>query len=430
MTSTKRPRRWHGVIAVLIIITACSGDNGPDDDPGTLVKLSYCVDYPFWVAVQDGDGPWTRVLPVAEGKYEANFKSVRGGVATVGAGGGLQVNYGTLAELGTIRCDYGYKFITGTVSGVTYPDEASVSLGGVQGSAVRDTFRLSYVADGPQDLFATSRSYEASGSRLNSIIMRRSLDAPGNTSIAPLVFDSPEAFEPTLASFSVVNQGSALTASADAYWYGSGAAWGYLMSAYLDGATSGQYAAVPVGKLAAGDLSALSAFALDGSSGRYALEYFRTPPDLTIELGPALGAPTVTFPVTGSALRPRVELASQAEYGRMVFANFYQTYYASAAVAMTSAYMGGTPGTWVLQVPDLSSAEGWDPSWGLVPSLSTDWSVTAEGGVDRFLGDVAHDGDSFHSADYRGSETAPVRSPSASGRPEPHRGGFPKSVEP
>ena len=223
-----------------------------------MVELSYCLGSPTWVAVQDGDRPWTRVLPVAEGRYEPKFRSTRGGVAVVGAGGtGLQVNYGTLAELATIRCDYGYKDVMGTVAGVVYPQGAIVSLGAMITLALRDTVKLSYVADGPQDLFAAARDRNADVSVPARIIIRRDLDPPSNSSIATLDFDSPEAFPSALSAFSVINLGDAPSGGANVFWYGSGAARGEGLRGQLDGANSGRYQAVPLERLAAGDLQSL-----------------------------------------------------------------------------------------------------------------------------------------------------------------------------
>jgi hypothetical protein len=430
MTTTRYSVRARSLIASLAIVAACSGEDGPEDTPGTKVELSYCDNRPNWLAVQDGNGPWTRVLPVAEGKYEATFKSARGGVATVSAGGGtLQVNYGTLTELASIRCDYGYKYVTGTITGVPFPGRARVYLGSTQASVVRDTFKISYVAEGAHDLLATHTTFtEERGFELSQIIIRRDLDPPSNTRIPALAFDSPEAFAPALAGFSVTNQGGGAIVGANAHWLGGGGAQAYIASLDLDGATSGQSPVVPLDRLAAGDLSALGASVSDGPpTGRYSLEYFRGAPDISIEMGPALNVPTATFPAGGSVVQPRVQVASQAEYGRMVFVNFYQTYYASATVAMTAAYLGGTPATWDIALPDLSAAEGWDPSWGLVPSLITDWGLTAQGGPDWWLGDAVHEGDVFRSATYGGSNAPAVRLPSAEGKFEPHRGGFPRA---
>lgn len=54
------------------------------------------------------------------------------------------------------------------------------------------------------------------------------------------------------------------------------------------------------------------------------------------------------------------------------------------------------------------------------------WGLTAEGGPDWWLGDAVHDGDVFRTATYGGSNAPAVRLPSANGKFEPHRGGFPK----
>ena len=56
----------HTISSALLcaaLITGCSGDDGPPDEPGTLVSLSFCAgEAPVWLATQDGDAAWTRVL--------------------------------------------------------------------------------------------------------------------------------------------------------------------------------------------------------------------------------------------------------------------------------------------------------------------------------------------------------------------------------
>jgi hypothetical protein len=248
--------------------------------------------------------------------------------------------------------------------------------------------------------------------------------------LATLSFDSTEAFAPAVAAFSVTNVDPAQYVDLSTTWYGRGAATGRFNSGDLGGATSGQYAAVPLEQLGTGELSSLDLATFDPpTSGRYVVRYFRAPMDMAIALGSPLSAPTVTFPATGPYVRPRVQLPSQAEYGRMAYVS-YQQNYDNVTIAVTSAYLGGTPATWVLEVPDLSAVDGWNDAWGLSSSSGIGWYVMAEGGVDRKLGDVAHDGDVFRTADFGGSNAAASRSRLGTGRPEPHRGGFPHPIRP
>jgi hypothetical protein len=59
----------------------------------------------------------------------------------------------------------------------------------------------------------------------------------------------------------------------------------------------------------------------------------------------------------------------------------------SVTVSSTAAYAGGRPATWIVDVPDLTSA-GYDPTWGLQAGNAVEWEVTGVGGTNfgSFLG--------------------------------------------
>jgi hypothetical protein len=422
---------------VLVSCTAlagCSADDGPTDPPGTSVELSYCAGLsPGWLAVQDGNGPWTRVLPIAEGRYAVTFDSVRGGVAYAFSTGGLWINYGTPRELATITCDYGYKELTGTAVGMVYPQRQEVALGATTTTlAFRDTFRLFGVTDGPHDLFAARRNpRDDAGVDIDRVIIRRDLDPPSNSILAPIDLESAEAFAPVTAQFSVTDPGAVEFASLTARWHGRGATGGVLGRADVSGQASGQYAAVPAERLGPDDLLSLQ---LEGyrspPQSLLLISYFRSPGARVLDLGPTVATPTLTFPA-GPLVRPRAQLPSQPEYGRLVSVNYSQ-YDGSAfvSVVMTSGYHGGTPATWDLEVPDLSSVDGWNDGWSLNDRSAIYWSVLAEGGVDRLLGDVVHDGDDFRSGYYFGDTGVPASAPTGRSLPEPYVGGFPRPATP
>ena len=388
--------------------------------------LSYCSDKPLWLAVQDGDGSWTRVFPVNEGRYEVTFRSTRGGVAAVFSGGtSLQVIYGDLTELATIACDYGDKYVSGKFSALTWPQYTTITLGASTRfiQAPRDSFEFWSVAAGPQDLIAVRRSEE--DPKPDRIVIRRALDPPTNSRLPMIDFDA-EGFAPTIGNFSVSNVGSTPYTDLSSWWYGRGAAQTYFTLGGLEGATTGQYVAVPLEKLGPDELSSLTLVATDlPASTRYMVRYFREPVDMALSLGPTLAAPVVSVPPSGTYVHPRIQLPSQAEYDRMAYANFGQSG-DGVTVAMTSSYLGGAPSTWTLEVPDLSSVDGWNDAWGLSSGTEITWSLVAEGGVDRKLGDVAHDGDLFTSAYLNGSIAAAGPSARSTASLEPHRGGFPR----
>jgi hypothetical protein len=57
------------------------------------------------------------------------------------------------------------------------------------------------------------------------------------------------------------------------------------------------------------------------------------------------------------------------EYDNVVRISYIQDHH-FASVEVTSGYLGGTPATWELEMPDFSGVDGWDNSWGLDPAAS------------------------------------------------------------
>jgi hypothetical protein len=423
--------RWplHAVVFALIAfganLSACGSGEGPPDEPaGTKVAFSFCSDFaPIWLAVQDGDAPWVRLDPLSEGVYEARFTAPRGGVAYVSSSGGsLIVTYGNLTEIGTITCSRGFKYVTGTMTGVAEGAEPNVWLGGSYG--VGAFYELLDVADGPADLIAAPLNYSPDGSyTATGIVIRRGQDPAANSQLPVIDFGSTESFAPSLASASVTGADGATRIRLTSSWHGRALPVADLSASNTVGPSL--YAAVPQDRLGPGEFTSVGADVgnnLDRTS-RAARVYFRAPVDKVVALGPELSTPVVTWQ---NPQRPRLQLTSQPEYARMVSIT-YQQNYELVSVAMTAAWLGGTPATWDLAVPDLSTVDGWNSAWGLGELPAISWRVIAEGGYDRGLGDTLHDGDtSAHATVDGGDGPFNSRADSGRGRAALHRGGFPE----
>ena len=427
--------RWplHAVRSALLcgaLLTACSSDdNGPPDEPGTPVRISFCAgEAPVWLAVQDGDAAWKQVTPRITGVYDAGFTANRGGVAYVSSGGSdLVVAYGDLTELAMISCPLGTKSINGSVAGLTAAEGSDIWLGVPLATAnAQRRFQFRDVAEGQQDLFATRFTRDGNGGQIaNRLVIRRAQLFTSGSRLPTIDFASTESFAPAFATVSVANADDAPTVGILSSWHGQAST-----TLVMYGTAPGPqlYSAVPEDQLRPGELSSLQAFA-DGQTGvRSATEYFRAPTDRVVTLGPVLSTPVLTWPGAPAILRPRLQLPSQTEYGRMAYATYNQGALA-VRVFVTSSWLGGTPATWDIQVPDLSSVEGWNDAWGFTSS-NVLWYATAEGGVDRSLGDVVNDGDVFRTADFNGSSEAAGRASRVIGRKEPHRGGFTSMIGP
>lgn len=372
----------------------------------TSATYAFCADNaPVWLAVQDGNGPWTRVTPVATNTYTFQFTSGRGGVAYVTSASGstdVTVLYATSAELAgtggtnTVECTTpAGKTVNGSVAGLgpstpTVSDFATIVLGPSTASATEamPTFQLTNVPNGPHDLIASRSTFTFSGtdftSVVNRIIIRRALDPPNGSTLPVLDFGSAESFAPATANVTIGNLGTdqALTSTALSTANGSSAAFSFTSAS---AAATQPYYGVPDAQLIAGDIHVLSVIATptgpSPTTSRFASLYFRSVTDRTVTLGSVLGVPTITREAAAPYLRLRAQLPLQAEYNSAGGVSYTQGTSPSTtwSVLMTGAYAGGA--AYDLIIPDLSGAAGWNNAWGLVPGVSTEYSVFEIGGT-------------------------------------------------
>ena len=366
----------------------------------TSVVVAYCTaTAPAWVASQDGNGDWRRLLPEVVGGrtlFRRDFVTDRGGIATAtpilgGALTVLDVLYGTPAELATVGdtntidcAGADPKDLFGSVAGLGAADSALISTGNILRASVlpgRTTFHVSGMPSGPRDLLASRTTVAAGGAAVTSLLLRRDVDLPDDANIGTLDFTSVEAFAPATATVRVEGlfpegaiTGTRLrTSNSD-----------LLLTNLTQAptATARPYFAIPENRLLAGDLQVLRvATAGPSSDNRDAELYFRSPTDRTLTLGSPLAPPTITAVATAPSLRVRAQFAPQAEYDRSTTIVYEQgSSSAQVVVTMTSAYAALTGG-YDLVVPDLSGVAAFDPAWSLVPGAQLLWSATRVGGT-------------------------------------------------
>jgi hypothetical protein len=376
------------------LLAACGSNDGPE---GTVVPLDFCT-APDWVAIKDGSGPWQHILPV-EGAYEATFETAKGGLAWAsGPGGslaGVIVQYGLPSEL-AVHCSEGTAQVNGSVTAIAETEHIQVGLANsnafLHGTNPQTSFSLRSVPAGTWTLF---------GARLNDlpeppikVIVRRGVAVPHTGDLDPLDFDGPEAFTLAAAQATITGLGASTVAILySSYFDSDGWQHEYTQAVVsLTGPTP--FVAFPLERLETGELSEVTVLADDNLGYRGVYQFFRAPTDLTVAMGPVLNRPAVTFPNTSPYLRPLAQLASQVDYGQGAEAQFFQTsHYAS--IAVSAAYLGGTPATWQLELPDFSGVDGWDNAWGLDPAGPTQWSVRAQAGAVPYVRAQLHEGDRF-----------------------------------
>lgn len=368
------------------------------------VSVPFCdARAPLWVAFQDGDGPWTRVMPRAAGGNEIFhyvFHSDRGAIAyalplpieddferaTL-----LDVRYGAPGELVSVgQVDpFECRAVTaerwnGTVAGLEANQSVLVSAGlfsQATAAAAKTDFTLEGIPAGPEDLLASLSTPTAGGSTLTRVILRRDLDLADGGALAPLDFASNEAFAPATPRLTVAGIDVQDAVQQVELHTANGAM--VLDSRVEDpSATVRTYDALPESRLRHGDLQSLMLSTDDpGNGGRAVQLFFRTPGDRTLTFGAALVRPEVSLAATTPSPRPRASFEPQADYDRLTSILFDQTANPTVVrVSMTAAYAARSGGGYELTVPDLSTVDGFDPTWSLVPGRTVAWTAFRSGG--------------------------------------------------
>jgi hypothetical protein len=378
------------------VVAPSGGD--PGGGPSTTVDVLFCAsEVPAWVAFQDGDGAWMATSPTIDGQhalFRQRFATNRGGIA-IGqhfAGGltTLNVAYGAPAELtafgNTLPGDCnesGPKALLGTIAGLADNQVATVS-GGFSNAFIfpsDHSFVLADLTDEAQTILATRATRVGDVATLDKLIVRRTPALPDSATIPVLDFNSEEAFAPAVANVTIdglAPEGAQtltklVTANSQS------------IISFLGNSTTAtrSYSALPESRLAPSDLQALivSGRTTPELTIRSATLYFRAPVDLSVALGPAAAAPTISVIERAPALRLRAVIPPQTVYDRFT-SMVYQQGSTLVSVGMTAQYASLTSG-YDLSIPDFSGVAGFDPLWALRADAtgSLFWTETRIGGT-------------------------------------------------
>ena len=218
-------------------------------------------------------------------------------------------------------------------------------------------FTLNGLSPGHTDLVAT---------RLDAppkTIIRRGVDYPDGAAISPLNFGSFEAIwlEPHTLT---VNGANIIQFTASSQIVTQRGTVGLLSEDFARQGSSIQtltlYSA-PEGRLTDDEVQF---FSVDPFDERKAMVFFRHPADRTLTLGPDPAIATATHVGTAPNLTLSLDMPSQPEYGAQVgftLCSGTSSYYSpgtAVTLLVTKEYLGGTPPTWSVTVPDLASVQG------------------------------------------------------------------------
>jgi hypothetical protein len=142
--------------------------------------------------------------------------------------------------------------------------------------------------------------------------------------------------------------------------------------------------------VATGDLHALSIRYQDGPVAAHAVEsYFANVGDRTISVGPPQAAVTVTALSGTPNIRLHMEIPSQEAYGTSMVAEYstggFGALYRGVEIAVTSAYLGKVPTKWSLDMPDLTTAPGFNAQHGIATIIGLSFVGITTGGSQLFF---------------------------------------------
>jgi hypothetical protein len=366
------------------------------------VNVVYCtIAAPSWVAFQDGNREFTRILPVVNGSstiFRHLFTTNRGAIATLGSAldgalTSLNILFGTPAELADagdtnpLDCSGTQaKTLFGDVAGIGANESALVSSGLFLRSPVRQTepatFTLTGLAGGLQDLLATRTTGLAGTAEVTRLILRRGIDVPDSTRIPLLDFESAEAFAPVIANVSIAGL-AGQNAIGETTLLTSRSAMVLSSLTNQRNAATRPYFALPQGRLLGSEVQGLRVTTDAASPSRRSADvYFRSPVDRLVTLGAPVVAPVISSATATPSAQVRARFVGQAAYDRVTFINYQQgSSSALVSVGMTPAYAAASGAGYDLVVPDLTGVAGFDPAWTLRPGVKLLWSAVRIGGT-------------------------------------------------
>jgi hypothetical protein len=415
---------------ILPVITvfgaACGGDAAPfSDDPvgplpgvlcakGSVAGWRDAISYhppsgpASWAAIQRENQPWQTIdateatVPLNPGERIAMARWVP--AISPHSGNLVQIFFVTAEQAqSAFPCVSSLtKSVHGTAQGLE-----DASLPGNRGGYLFIGNSYTSLANGPFTLDGLSLGHtDLVATRLDAppkTIIRRGVDYPNGAAIALLNFGSTEAvwLEPHTVTVNGANIIQAAVSSQIVTQRGTVALLSEDNAREGSGVRTLTMYSVPESRLTNDDVQF---FSVDPLDYRTAMVFYRHPADRTVTLGPDPTIATATHLGTAPNLTLRLDMPSQPEYGAQVtfslcsgIASFYSPG-TGVAVLVTKEYFGGTPPTWSVAVPDLTSVQGFPGGDIRAYNLCGVAGLTNIPFV--FAPRTTHDGDVFTSVAY------------------------------
>jgi hypothetical protein len=392
-----KPLRAAWLLAALAAVGCGIDVTDPGAENPMEIKLDFCSnETPVWFAYQQSGGAWTSVTPDAAGTFTFNATN-RTAIAFVrqnGADYKTDVVFTTnldLDKLSGLACveESGAKSINGSVSGVSGSQLALVSMSFASAylTSNQTTFTLTQLVDRPLDLIASRIDVSLTEQHANKTVIRRAQSQVNGSTMPVINFDA-EGVVPTTATATLSGVGDPESGLLMNNFF-SNLETSHTLTAVdpiSDGPTP--FAAIPASAQSAGDYHDLFIVAASADGGARGYEqFFASPANQGLNLGPPLAEPLVTVITSTPNVLLRVLLAGQVEYSTVIMSDFHQeTSFANVDVSMfvTASYFGGTPSTWDLPIPSFSGVSGYQDSWALKAG-NIEYTITALYGRPQLL---------------------------------------------
>ncbi|MEW5916719.1 MAG: hypothetical protein AB1762_09950, partial [Gemmatimonadota bacterium] len=355
-------------------------------------------DVPAWIAYQDGNGAWTRVIGTGN-VYRFSITAATGGFAYVIPGpttntSQVNVQYMSRNEMSTVPFVYcsgsgpALKIVNGSVSGISGGDAVNISLGGGISFASPSipTFSIAAVQNGTHDLIAWRHDLLADitgAGNPDRGFVRRDQNLANNSSVGTLDMNGAESFGPASATFTV-NGLAAGDELSHTMRYNTGSACigaGLYSSVRMTGNTFVGYG-FPATLQRPTDFHQVIFTATTRQSGilfptgqRTLIETFQTMGARNLTLGAVLAAPTIsTLPASYKRLQAVFTLAAEYNSGATLA---YTAGSKVVTISATPAWLGGSAVT--LSLPNFSGLPGWNDAWPPASSATGQWTASVAG---------------------------------------------------
>ena len=375
------------------------------------LSLGFCLtDFPVWVAYQNEGFAWQQATPTGTGfSFQATDRLGLVLVFQSGGASAADIYYATRAELAsfTDRDCGGSKNFTGSVAGLGAGQTAKITMGVAQATTTSASFSLNSVHTRTLDLVGVSGTFNGNLFTTDKVIVRRSLDLAAGATIPALDFSSGEAVAAASNALSITDVQTADSLEITNTFWSKTSTFSTVNTLAMRG-SSATIKSVPAALMVAGDTHELfiDAFQLSSSQvvGRSYVRYSSSPADFTAALGPPQNTPTMSFLTSTPYTRVRGVVAAQPEYSTSIQFGYFQGQGTSSRlvnVSKTAAYLGGTPATWNVEIPDFNGTPSFNANW--MPTSANPITFYVEGfsgREDLILGALPAAGDQVRLAYY------------------------------